>query len=98
MKKINDLIIWKDGKNVIANVLNLLVTTDNLSNSATFYFCLLYIDEQNNYTNIVDGNIVMDGSVYDKYTNNEYAYKWAAKNLGLTIIGNYVPKETAEIV
>jgi hypothetical protein len=90
MKQIQPVSIWYNGSFTNANIFNLYVINDNLSNSATFYYALYSgtIDELG--TKLAEGNLVMDGFDYNAFTtspdSNAYAYQWGATKLNLTII------------
>jgi hypothetical protein len=97
MKTIKPVSVWFNGNEVQATVLASNCTYDNLFNSATFNYQLLqvivnpenpYLEQLNILTN---GNLLMDGEVYQAWETNDYAYDWIAQQLNLTITGNYVP-------
>ena len=66
--------------------LNLVGISDNLTDSATFYYALLS-DTQSRLT---EGNLVMDGADYANYSSNaqsnDFAYNWAATKLNVTLV------------
>jgi hypothetical protein len=66
--------------------LNLVGQSDNLVDSATFYYALLS-DTENRIT---DGLLSMDGFDYQAYStspdSNAYAYDWAASKLNVTLV------------
>ena len=96
MKSIQPFTIWKDGQTLTANVLK-LVSQDDLSGSANFYFEL--IDQQStpgptpeddpSITNtvIINGNVPLQGVEYENWDDsNDQAYVIIAGKLGVTII------------
>jgi hypothetical protein len=89
MKQIQPVGIWFNGAIVNANYLNLISTSDNLLNSATFYF-VLYANEMDMQGNaLANGSLTMDGFDYEAYSSspdsNSFAYTWAAGKLNLTL-------------
>jgi len=64
---------------------------DDLKTYATFYYYLY--DVQMELLASVGGNqpaLTMTGDVYFGWTDNDYAFDWAANELNITIIGPYV--------
>ena len=88
MKTIQPIVIWSIGQVKQANVLNAYVVSDNLKDSATFYFAI-----QNDAEVLSQGNLSMTGQDYDGFVSNEYAYNWIATKLGVVITGDYVPAQ-----
>ena len=90
MKQIQPVSIWYNGSFINANIFNLYIISDNLTDSATFYYGLLSGTLQELGTTLAQGNLVMDGFDYEAFTtspdSNAYAYQWAATKLNLTII------------
>jgi hypothetical protein len=86
MKQIQPVSIWYNGQMLQATLFNMLSSSDNLLNIATFYYQLY------SATNIqlTDGNLTMTGFDYDAYSSspdsNSYAYSWGATQLNLTLI------------
>lgn len=72
---------------VTACYLALLCNSDNLLNQAVFYWSFYdkLIDKPGN--KLTDGNIVMSGTDYESWNSNDYAWNWAANQLGVTITG-----------
>jgi hypothetical protein len=90
MKQIQPVAIWFNGSLVNANYLNLISTSDNLINSAIFYY-VLYANEMDMQGNaLANGSLTMDGFDYEAYStspdSNSYAYSWAASKLNLTLL------------
>jgi hypothetical protein len=94
MAQIQPVQIWKNGQNKEANNFGLRIIADDLSSSATFYYCLSEEgstgtpEELSSFLNVLsDGNLSMSSEEYDEWDNsNEAAYAWAATKLGLVII------------
>jgi len=86
MKQIQPVSIWYNGQMVQATIFNMVSTSDNLTNSATFYYAL-FVDPN---FQVADGVITMTGFDYDAYSSspdsNSYAYQWGATQLNLTLV------------
>jgi len=97
MKTITPQPIWTDGVLKQATVLFSQVNSDNLKDTAIFYF-QLYEQVDVNIMPLANGNITMSGIDYETYntTNdaNAFAWQWVASTLGLTITGDYIPPQT----
>ena len=94
MKTIQPIQIWKNGGLKEASILNSYVVSDNIKDSATFYYALL----NENKENLAEGNLSMGGDAYQGWEQNEYAWDWIAGQLGLVITGDYVePTENKDI-
>jgi len=97
MKTITPQPIWIDGISKLASVIFSQVNSDNLKDTATFYF-QLYQQVDVNIVPLVNGKIDMTGSDYITYNSsndaNAYAWEWIATTLGLTITGEYIPPPT----
>lgn len=85
MKEIQPLTLWVNGTQQIATLFNLLSISDNLLDSATFYWQLLDADA----VKLVDGNLTMDEADYLIWSSaqdvNQAAYQWAASQLNITL-------------
>jgi hypothetical protein len=91
MKTIQPVTSWANGSAVEAKILNAYVISDNLATSATFYYALL--EENDNLSvgaMVAQGNLTMTGADYLAYETNQYAWDYIAKELNLTITGDYV--------
>ena len=77
-----------------ATILNAYCINDNLTNSATFYYSLL----TNSKSQLQQGNLEMIGQDYADWQTNQYAYDWIATQIDVTIIGDYVPPVTEQII
>jgi hypothetical protein len=86
MKEIQPFSIWINGKTVIANYIALLCNSDNLLDQAFFYWAFYDKADNKPGNKIVDGNIIMVPPDYDLWETNEFAWNWAANQLGVTII------------
>ena len=73
-----------------ATILNAYCISDNLNNSAFFYYALL----SDTQVQLSQGNLVMTGEDYVAYSTNQYAWDWIAQQLNVTIIGDYVTTVT----
>jgi len=97
MKTITPQPIWIDGISKLATVIFSQVNSDNMKDSATFYF-QLYEQVDVNIVPLVNGKIDMTGSDYINYNSsidaNDYAWEWIATTLKLTITGEYIPPPT----
>jgi len=86
MKQIQPVSIWYNGQMVQATIFNMVSTSDNLTNSATFYYALFV----NPNFQVTDGVITMTGFDYQAYStspdSNSYAYQWGATQLNLTLV------------
>ena len=97
MKTITPQPIWIDGMSKLASVIYSQVNSDNMKDTATFYF-QLYEQVEHNIVPLVNGKIDMIGNDYVAYNSssdaNDYAWQWIATTLGLTITGEYIPPPT----
>lgn len=89
--KIQPINIWSNGQTKAAKYMTLLCGTDNLKDSAMFYYALF--TETTNQEGepiqgekVADGNLTMTGTSYDQWETNEYAWNWAATQLGVTLL------------
>lgn len=100
MAKIEKLSIWKDGKTYEADELMVSIVSDNLSDSATFYYRLSEspVELKNeegavvSYSagaTIAEGNVGISGEQYDEWGTasdvNKWAYEYVASKLSLTL-------------
>ena len=86
MKQIQPVSIWYNGNQIEATKLNAYVISDNLIDTATFYYALISADN----IQLTQGNLSMTGFNYEAYNTspdaNEYAYNWIATSLNVTLI------------
>jgi len=97
-KTIEPISSWQNGEEKQATVFILTSSYDNLSTSANFQYQLCEIISSSDYgafNPLINGGLNMSGQDYldwDASTDaNEWAYNWAATQLKLTIIGDYIP-------
>ena len=91
MKQIQQVQVWKNGEEKLANALNAILINDDLATSANFYYQLLAssTDEDGNVSNemLADGNVGMSGEDYQNWDDsNDGAYNYVAGKLNLVII------------
>jgi hypothetical protein len=96
MKEIQAVSIWYNGQVYQGVIFNMVSTDDNLSSQAVFKYQILDIDN----LQLANNSLTMSGTDYTSYStsqdSNAYAYEWAATELGLKIIGDYVPPTPSE--
>ena len=91
MKKIQPFNIWSNGQLKSAKYMTLLCGTDNLKDTAMFYYAL-FAETTNKEGELVqgeklaDGNLTMTGENYNSWQTNGYAWDWVVKELGLKLI------------
>ena len=86
MIKIKQFKIWINGKLTPVDYLYILCNSDNLKDTAIFYYAL-----HNEITGeignlIANGNLTMTGTDYESFDSNEYAVNWVASQLKITIL------------
>ena len=81
---IQPITIWKDGEAKVATQLSATIISDNLIDSAVFYYRLL--TEEN--AQVAEGNVSISGEDYENWFSNEDAYNYIANKLNLTLNGN----------
>jgi hypothetical protein len=91
MKTIQSVPIWNNGSSKNATILNAYSVSDNLTDSATFYYALL----SSALEQLAQGNLTMSGTDYQAWQQNTFAWDWIASELNLTITGDYVPPTTS---
>lgn len=93
MKTIIPINVWNNGSVQSATIFDLYIISDDLETTAVFYYEL---KDQMLY-NLSSGNLTINGDQYQQWdadpSANEYAYNWAAQQLGLTITGDYIKPE-----
>jgi len=86
MKEIQPVSIWYNGQIDSATIFNMTSISDNLIDSATFYWQLFNTET----IQLAQGNLTMTGADYTTYStstdSNEYAYQWGATQLNLTLV------------
>lgn len=92
MKTIEPKLIWYNGQELEATVLNAYAQQVNLNVSATFFFTLYEQGENGSLGQQINyGTLLMSGQEYQDWDQDSFAWDWVATQLGLTITGNYVP-------
>ena len=92
MKTIQPVSIWDNGQNLEAKILNAFAVNVTLGKSAVFYYSLMEENADGSQGfEIRYGNITMSGEAYAQWEVDSYAWDWVAKQLNLTITGDYVP-------
>lgn len=92
MKTISPVSIWDNGQKLEAKVLNAYAVNVTLGTSATFYYTLQTLNEDNTLgVQVAQGNLLMTGEAYAQWEVDSYAWDWVAASLNLTITGDYVP-------
>ena len=97
MKKIEPVLVWKDGEQKTAKFLYLLGVEDNYIDSARIYYSLdagvlNEDDEEIPGQKLVEGNLTIKGVDYQNWGNepadeiNQWIYDWAAEQLNLTLV------------
>jgi hypothetical protein len=92
MKTISPVSIWDNGQILEAKVLNTYAVNVTLGTSATFYYSLQTLNEDDTLgVQVAQGNLLMTGEAYTQWEVDSYAWDWVAAQLNLTITGDYVP-------
>jgi hypothetical protein len=86
MKEIQPVSIWYNGSMIAATIFNMASTSDNLIDSASFYYQLFSADN----IPLAGGSLTMTGADYTTYStstsSNDYAYSWGAGQLNIILI------------
>jgi len=77
--------IWKNGSLKEAAWLTCHAVSDNLKDSANFYYALYSVEDGLPHSMLADGNLAMGGDDYQGWQTNEYAWNWVVNQLGLVI-------------
>lgn len=92
MKTISPVSIWDNGQILQAKILNTYAVNVTLGTSATFYYSLQTLNEDDTLgLQVAQGNLLMTGEAYTQWEVDSYAWDWVAAQLNLTITGDYVP-------
>ena len=94
MKEIQPIQMWLNGQFVEGVYLNAWAVNVTLGVSAIFCYNILDLNQQR----VAEGNLTMTGEAYTQWTVDQYAWDFIAKELNLTIIGDYVPPVVEEVV
>ena len=91
MKTIQTVPIWDNGQIKEASILNAYAINVILNTSSTFWYGLFSQNEDGSIGSLLtQGNLTMTGEAYTQWETDNYAWDWAASELNLTIIGDYV--------
>jgi hypothetical protein len=89
-KAINPVSIWSNGKSENANLFSMISISDNLLDTASFYYQLLASDttvEPATETQLAQGNLTLGPDEYSTWDgSNEWIMDWAAEQLNLTFV------------
>jgi hypothetical protein len=89
-KAINPVSIWTNGKSEDANVFSLVSISDNLLDTATFYYQLIDNDsteEPPTQMQLAQGNLTLGPTEYPQWDgSNDWIMNWAAGQLNLTFV------------
>lgn len=89
-KAIEPVSIWTNGKSENANLFSMISISDNLLDSATFYYQLLASDtttEPPTETQLAQGNLTLGPTEYPTWDgSNDWIMDWAANQLNLTFL------------
>jgi len=89
-KAINPVSIWSNGKSKNANLFSMISISDNLLDTASFYYQLLASDttvEPATETQLAQGNLTLGPDEYSTWDgSNEWIMDWAAEQLNLTFV------------
>lgn len=92
MKQIDPVKIWSNGEQIDATILKFHVVNDNLESEAQFFYGIGTVEYANNIASpLASGILIMTGKDYTDYETNQYAWDWAASQLKLKIVGEYMP-------
>jgi hypothetical protein len=92
MKTISPVSIWDNGQILEAKVLNTYAVNVTLGTSASFYYTLQTLNEDDTLgVQVAQGNLLMTGEAYTQWEVDSYAWDWVSASLNLTITGDYVP-------
>ena len=97
MKQIQPVMVWSDGQQQQATVLNSYVMGDNLSTQALFYYAIGNLTSDTGVVTLntlASGQMTMMGEAYLDWQTNQYAWDWVAQQLNLTIIGDVTTTTT----
>lgn len=89
-KAINPVSIWSNGKSENANLFSMISISDNLLDTASFYYQLLASDttvEPATETQLAQGNLTLGPDEYSTWDgSNNWIMDWAAEQLNLTFV------------
>jgi hypothetical protein len=89
-RAINPVSIWSNGKSENANLFSMISISDNLLDTATFYYQLLASDttvEPATETQLAQGNLTLGPEEYPTWDgSNDWIMNWGATQLNLTFV------------
>ena len=96
MKTIQPITLWVNGQSKSASVLNAYGINTTLGTSATFYYSLLAVNQDETIgEQLAQGNLTMSGDDYLNWgDDDDYAWNLVAGQLNLTITGVFVQPES----
>jgi len=97
MKNIKPISIWDKGVVQQATLLNTCAVNVQLNESANFWWGLYSRVDGQIGNMLSSGNFNMSGEDYAQWNNDTFAWEWVAKQLNLTIVGDYVPPVVEEV-
>jgi len=93
MRRIESVLVWKNGEQLDASLLNAIIVNDNLETACTFYYQLLTGGDGTEAMpisvgqSVAEGNISLNGEDYLAWNgSNDYAYEYIAEKLNLTLV------------
>jgi hypothetical protein len=78
---IQPITIWKNGEAKTATQISITIISDNLTDSATFYYRLLTEESEQ----VAEGNVGISGEDYANWFSNEDAYTYVTDKLNLVL-------------
>lgn len=92
MKTIEPVIIWFNGEQKTAKLLNAYASRVTLNNSASFSYTLFTEESNGRYGDpVAQGDLFMNQDEYVLWENDSVAWDFIASKLNLVITGDYVP-------
>jgi hypothetical protein len=89
-KAINPVSIWSNGKSENANLFSMISISDNLLDTASFYYQLLASDttvEPATQVQLAQGNLTLGPDEYPTWDgSNDWIMNWGATQLNLTFV------------
>ena len=93
MRRIESVLVWKNGEQLEASLLNAIIVNDNLESACTFYYQLMTGGQGTEAMpisvgqSVAEGNISLSGEDYLSWSgDNNYAYEYIAEKLNLTLV------------
>lgn len=94
MKTIQSVPIWDNGKLQEAKILNTYAVNVVLNKYANFaYFLFIQNEDGTQGSQVAQGNLTMNGTAYEQWQSDSYAWDWVAQQLNLVITGDFVQPE-----